>query len=132
MKEIDILIIVDTLGALSSGDLGANVYLVDTNKYFGSGHEGQEELQTACVNGQIINWRVTAISPSNDVNITNFTGQMITEKICVPEKEGLAQDVYWSGEVQTQGATGNYQYSVVLTFDGRSMTFDPFLIVKAS
>jgi hypothetical protein len=131
MKEIDILIVVDAMGALSSNDLGSNVYLIDTNKYFGSGGEGQEELQTACKNGQVINWRVSSISPSNDVEITGFTGQIIDQKICQPVQQGINQDIYWVGEVQTQGSTGNYQYSVTLTLDGRQMQFDPFLKVSA-
>ena len=130
MKAIEVLIVVDTLGALA-GSLQDNVYLVDTNKYMGSGNEGQVELKTACKDGQIIKWRVEAISPDNDVNITQFTGQIINQKVCVPQKQGLAGDVYWEGRVETQGSTGNYQYSVVLSIDGRSATFDPYLVVSA-
>jgi hypothetical protein len=130
MKQIDVLIIVDTLGAVTSGNLGQNTYMVDTNKHFGSGNEGQDELKTACENGQIINWRITSVSPSNDIEITGFTGQMVKSRICLPEKQGIGEDVYWAAEVQTQGQTGTWQYSVNVTINGKSMTFDPFLIVK--
>jgi hypothetical protein len=131
MKNVDILIVVDTLGALSSGDLGANVYLIDTNKYVGSGNEGQEELRTACQDGQIIKWRVSPVSPDNNAEISKFTGQIITDNVCNPVKQGIEGDVYWEGRVETRGTSATYQYSVQLTIDGRPMNFDPFLVVKA-
>ena len=129
MKVIDVLIVVDVVGALAQG-LQTNVYLVDTNKYVGSGSEGQVELKTACKDGQTICWRVTAISPSNDVEIVGFTGQMINEKVCVPTKEGTGNDVYWQGIVEARGVTGSQQYSVVVTCDSKQMTFDPYLEVQ--
>ena len=129
MKTIDVLIVVDTLGALAGG-LSNNVYLVDTNKHFGSGNEGQVELKTACKDGQVINWRVCSISPSNDVSITGFTGGIIEKKVCRPKQQGSDLDTYWEGMVETQGDKGEYQYSVVLDIDGMSKTFDPFLEVK--
>lgn len=131
MKNVDVLIVVDTLGALSSGDLGANVYLIDTNKYVGSGNEGQKELRTACKDGQIIKWRVSPVSPDNNAEINEFKGQIITENICNPVKQGIEGDVYWEGRVETHGKSATYQYTVQLTIDGRAMNFDPFLVVKA-
>lgn len=129
MKTLDVLIIVDALGAVSSGDLSGNVYLVDTNKYLGSWNEGQCELHSKCYDGQIIKWRVESISPDEDVNIVKFTGAMIDQKVCTPAKEGIEGDVYWEGRVQARGVTGSYQYSCVLSIDGKQMTFDPFLEV---
>lgn len=130
MKNIDILVVVDTLGATASGSLQNNVYLVDTNKYLGSWNEGQCELNTLCYDNQIIKWRVTPVSPDDDVEIVQFTGQMVDSKVCLPQKQGLAQDIFWEGAVETRGDVGNYQYSIVLTIDGKSMTFDPFLVVQ--
>lgn len=132
MKEIDVLIVVDTLGALASNNLTANVYLIDTNKYIGSGNEGQAELKTACADGQIIKWRVQAVSPSNDVNIVSFAGQMINQNICKPVKQGLTGDIFWEGRVESQGASATYQYNATLSIDGRAMTFDPYLVVTAA
>jgi len=128
MKTIDVLIVVDALGSLA-GKLQDNVYLVDTNKHIGSGHEGQAELRTACSDGQLIRWRVEPISPSNDVTISRFTGKMVEQKVCTPKREGSPDDEYWEGRVETQGSVGNYQYSVVLSIDGREQSFDPFLVV---
>jgi len=131
-NQINVLIIVDVEGALASGALDSNVYLVDTNKFFGSYSEGQEELVTSCKDGQIIIWSVTPINPGDDAEITGFTGQIIDQKICQPQQiTPVPGVVAWSGRVESQGATGRYQYSCTLSFDGRSMSFDPFLQVKA-
>jgi len=130
MKNIDVLIVVDALGAVSSGSLQSNVYLIDTNKYLGSWNEGQCELHTVCADGQIVNWRVAAVSKDNDVDIAGFVGQIINEKVCVPVRQGLAGEYFWEGRVETQGNVGSYQYSVNLSIDGKTMTFDPFLDVK--
>lgn len=133
MKEIDVLIVVDVEGALASGNLGQNVYLIDTNKFFGSGSEGQTELVTACADGQIIIWSVTPVDPGTDAEITGFTGEMVNKKICVPQQSNLPTgDSIWSARVESQGATGQFQYSCTISFDGKILTFDPFLNVKAA
>ncbi|OFX22891.1 MAG: hypothetical protein A2041_13080 [Bacteroidetes bacterium GWA2_31_9b] len=131
MKNVDVLIIVDTLGAVSSGNLSGNVYLIDTNKYLGSWNEGQCELHSKCYDGQILKWRVVSVTPENDVNLVQFTGGMIDNKVCLPLKQGIEGDVFWEGRVEAQamGGTGTFQYSCVLSIDGKSMTFDPFLEV---
>jgi hypothetical protein len=128
MNNIDVLIVVDTQGALA-GSLQDNVYLIDTNKHVGSGSEGQAELQTRCQDGQVINWSVTPLSPSEDVNITQFTGQRKNDRICVPQAVTALGVTYWTARVEAQGVTGQQQYSVELTMDGKTMSFDPFLII---
>lgn len=130
VNEINVLIVVDVEGALASGDLSSNVYLIDTNKFFGSYGEGQEELVTTCSDGQIIIWSVASVNPGDDVEITGFTGQMIDQKICLPKQSTLVTgETVWSGRVESQGSTAKYQYSCTLSFDGKAMTFDPFLNV---
>ena len=127
-NTVDILIAVDALGAASSGNLSDNVYMIDTNKHVGSGNEGKNELYTSCVDGQILKWRVVGISPSSDVSIHSFTGQMIKDGICNPRKQdAIPSDIYWEGMVESRGTTGNIQYSIVISIDGRQMSFDPFL-----
>lgn len=132
-KQINVLIVVDVVGALASGDLGANVYLIDSNKYCGSGNEGQQELVTACIDGQVINWSVASVDPGTDAELVGFTGQMVNQKICVPQQiTPVSGETYWAGRVESQGTVAQYQYSCTLSFDGKSMTFDPFINVKAS
>lgn len=130
MNELNIVIVVDAENALASNDLGSNVYLIDTNKYMGSGYEGKEELKTACQDGQVINWHVTGVSPSSNVSIYRFTGQMVNDKVCVPGAVNNINGTYWQGRVEAQGTTGIQQYSVVLDLDGRAMTFDPFIEIS--
>ncbi|AUG39229.1 hypothetical protein CXP47_04850 [Pseudomonas chlororaphis] len=133
MKQIDVLIVVDVDGALSTGSTGGlsqNVYLIDTNKYFGSGAEGQAELQTACTEGQFINWSVTGVSPSSAVQINRFTGQMVNDGVCKPRLVASPAGTYWQGQVEAQGFKGRQQYSVELTVEGTVMNFDPFLNIK--
>lgn len=127
---IYVLVVVDVEGALASGNLGSNVYLVDTNKYFGSSGEGQEELITNCTDGQIVAWSVSPINPGDNAVITGFTGQMVDDKVCLPQQTTVVTgETMWSARVESQGATAKYQYSCTLSFDGQSMTFDPYLNV---
>lgn len=130
MKKIEVLIVVDGAAALASGDLQSNVYLVDTNKYMGSGNEGQAELRTAIQDEQLIAWRVTPISQDNEVSIKGFVGQMIDQKICFPQKQGIDSDIFWEGRVEARGKKGNVQYSAVLVIDGKKMDFDPYLVIS--
>lgn len=130
MKKIEVLLVVDAAAALASSDLQSNIYLIDTNKYVGSKSEGQAELITTCEDGQLIAWRVVAISADNEVSIQEFTGQMVSDKICVPQKQGFDGDIYWEARVESQGATGQQQYNATLVLDGKQMTFDPFLDIK--
>jgi hypothetical protein len=133
MAQVDVLIVADVEGALASGDLQSNVYLIDTNKHAGSGGEGQAELYTACQDGQIITWNVVGVSPSSDVQITQFTGDMVNNNICVPTQVSTPDGNYWEGRVEARlspGGNETSQYSVVLTMDGKPMTFDPFLKIS--
>lgn len=130
---INVLIVVDVEGALASNDLGSNVYLIDSNKYFGSGNEGQQELITSCVDGQVIVWSVTPVNPGDDAEIVSFQGQAVTSKICVPQQITLPTGgTVWSGRVESQGVVAQYQYNCSLSFDGKTMTFDPYINVKSA
>lgn len=133
---IDVLVIVDVEGALAT-KLEENVYMIDTNKHIGSGAagsqgEGQMELETACVDNQVITWRITGVSPSSNVEIKEFTGQMVEEKICTPKLYTDAEGPYWQGAVEARGTTGRVQYSIVVVMDGHAESFDPFLMISAS
>lgn len=130
MNTISVLIVVDVEGALAQG-LPSNVYLVDTNKYVGSGNEGQAELVTACTNGDTINWTVAPVAPETSVSITAFTGGMVGG-VCTPQLVNAPGGSYWSGLVQAQQFTGQVQYSVTLSADGQTLTFDPFLQISAA
>lgn len=128
MNTIKIIIIVDALGTATSGSLLNNVYLIDTEKYLGSWNEGQCDLHTLTEDGQIIKWAVAAVSSDNQVAITGFSGQIIDQKVCVPSQQGISGDIFWEGMVEAQ--PGRYSYSVSLSIDGQSFSFDPYLEVQ--
>ena len=129
MNTIDILVVVDAHGAFDTCSLQDNVYLIDTNKHVGSYRQGTSELVTVCKDNQGIKWRVTSVSPECDIEIVQFTGQMVDTKVCNPQKQGPLQDIFWEGFVQARGVAGTYQYSAVLSINGKNMSFDPFLQV---
>jgi hypothetical protein len=130
MKKIEVLVVVDSVGALASGSLVNNVYVVDTNKFLGSWNEGQCDLHTLSQDQQSIRWSVVAISPDSEVAISSFDGDMLTKKVCVPVKTGTGTDVSWQGQVETQGGFGRFAYILHLSVEGTAMSFSPYLEVQ--
>ena len=128
MNIVNILIVVDTLSAASTGNLKDNVYLIDTEKYLGSWNEGQCDLHTLTEDGQIIKWTVTSITPENSVEIAEFSGSMINLKTCIPKKQGIEGDIFWEGIVEA--SPGRYSYTLALNIQGEIMTFSPYIEVQ--
>lgn len=124
MNRIDILIAVDVDGALASGSLEANVYLVDTNKYLGSWNQGQSTLQTVCQDGQELTWGVAPVDPATSVSIAGFSGQMVSAKLCQPMTDPLSGSGAWSGLVESQGQFASFPYTATLDLEGQQMSFD--------
>ena len=127
MKKIEILIVIDSAGALASGNLENNVYMVDTNQWLGSWNEGQCNLHTLCADQQLLCWRVEAISEDSEVSIADFNGTMIQDRVCVPRQAG---DGSWEGRVETQGGFGRYSYTATLAIDGNQLSFTPYVDVQ--
>ena len=126
MNTLSVLVVVDALGALSSGNLMDNVYLVDTNGFLGSWQEGTDALHTLCQDGQILRWYATGVSARSQIAIAGFSGPMVDQGLCVPVYSGAAGD-YWTGQVQSRGSFGAYSYCINLTLDGTAMQFSPNL-----
>ena len=129
MKQISILIVVDSLSALATNQLQKNVYLVDSNQYLGSWQEGTDQLHTLCQDGQHIIWRAQAISPSNNVEISSFSGDALSQKICNPVRHDSIGQTSWDAQIQTRGSIGSYPYTISLSIDGRNLQFSPYLKV---
>lgn len=135
MKNVSILIVVNVESAIADiGNLGNYVYMVDNSdgSMSGTSGEGGHELCTACKDGEAINWSVVPVCPTNDVEIVSFTGEMVNNKVCLPqsvtEPDG---DVFWQGVVEARLSPGSQpvtqQYSVVLSMSGLQGSFDPYL-----
>lgn len=81
MSTVDVLMMVDVEGALASGNLSENIYLVDTNGYLGSYNEGQDELSTKLHNGDTVVWSVAPIDPGTNATIASFSGTAVSDQI---------------------------------------------------
>ncbi|WP_375280809.1 hypothetical protein [Pseudooctadecabacter sp.] len=133
MAQVNILMMVDVEAALASGQLGQNIYLVDTNKHLGSDREGQDELITDLHIGDTVVWSVASIDPGQNVTIESFEGTAVTDKTITPVQSPLSAGV-WESKFQPPGGSvgQSYQYNATLKFNGdTSLTFDPFLTVVA-
>ncbi len=131
MAKVDVLMMVDVEGALSSGNLSSNIYLVDTNKYLGSYREGQTELVTKLNTGDTVVWSVASIDPGSDVTIKSFSGTAVNDQYIAPVQDPLSAGV-WESKFQPPGGSvgKSYQYNATLKFDDmKELTFDPFLVV---
>lgn len=131
MSSVNVLVAVDVEGALTSGNLGQNVYMVDTNKYAGSGAEGTSELQTKLSIGDIVTWTVAPIDPGTNVSISSFSGTAVSDGYINPVQDPLSAKAFES-KFQPPGGSASgtsYQYTMTLSFEGKNMTFDPYLIV---
>ena len=128
MGKINVLVVVDALGAGTSGSLKDNVYLVDTEKYLGSWNEGQNDLHTLTEDGQFICWSVVSVNTGSDVDINSFSGQMVDQKICCPSRQGIEGDYVWEGRIES--SPGRYPYTVSLSIDGNILSFTAYLEVQ--
>lgn len=129
MNVINVVVCVDVEGALSSGSLQENVYLVDTNKYIGSWQQGTSALHTVCQDGQVVSWWVAPVDPGSAADISGFSGPMIDAKTCVPRLNPLADPAAWAGQVQARGAPGTWPYTLALSLSGKAMSFTATLKV---
>ena len=103
--------------------------MADTNKFLGSWLEGSDQLHSVCQDGQLLEWRAVSVSPENEVNITGFSGEMVSSKICTPSQQGITGDFFWEGQVETKGEFASYAYTVTLGINASPMSFSPFLKV---
>lgn len=127
MNRIDILIVVDVVGALAAGTLQGYIYMVDSNKYLGSWQEGLSTLNTVCQSSQLLTWSVTSVDPVSDVCITGFSGLMVDSKVCLPAQDPFLGSTVWSGRVETHGAFASYGYTMTLTMGRSQMSFSASL-----
>lgn len=130
MSTVNILMMVDAEAALASGDLQSNIYLVDTNKYLGSGSEGEAELVTKLHIGDTVVCSVASIDPGSEIAIDSFGGVAVSDGYITPVPNPLSTAVWQSKFAPPGGSEGtSFQYNATLKFNGtRTLTFDPFLV----
>jgi hypothetical protein len=132
MSTVCVLIAIDVEGALSSSSLSNNLYMMDTDKFQGSSGEGTAALVTKLAIGDTIIWSVAPIDPNTNVQIKGFTGQAVDNKYIKPVQNPLSP-TDWLSKFQPPGSANpgdRFQYTLVFSFEGHEMTFDPYLMVK--
>jgi hypothetical protein len=120
MQAINIVTVVDVIGALSTGTLRNNIFMIDN----GAGSEGQGTalLQTACYPGQLVNWSVHAIDVQTPVLIraiellhpASRSGENGPGFSPQPGVGGEPEWHYWRGLVPWGMPAGRYQYRLTL------------------
>jgi hypothetical protein len=130
MAAVEVLIAVDVAGALSSGSLNNNIYMMDTSGYLGSTGEGTNELQTRVTNAEIITWSVRPIDPATNVTVQSWGGNAVANGNIAPAFDQTTNS--WSAQFMPTppyAAGQSYQYNATLQFNGsETLGFDPFLV----
>jgi hypothetical protein len=125
MSTVNILVAVNVGQAIATGDLGSNIFMMDTNGYLGSGGGGSSELQTTCFNGDTLVWSVVSIDPNETVSILAFSGAAIPNTVN-PAQYPQFNGTVWGGRVNQPGQ--RVQYSITLLLENKvHLTFDPFI-----
>lgn len=160
IPQINILSVVDVIGALSSGTLRQSLFIVDNHPancskpLLEANPPGGRQSQTICSSGQasqrlvthvtygqVLNWQVTAIDLQTDAQIKNITffqnGKPITAKDTPCAKlgrYGAPSGEYWAGVVNTSKAIapGNYQYKIEFSLEGKLMIMEEFSMINVS
>lgn len=129
---LHILVVVDQFGTMSTGNLAANIYLIDSNKNAQSTNEGTNHLITKCKRGQRLYWTITGLDQGLPVHIEGFTGCVGLQGnsgVIVP----VQKDMFfhqWEGQIPITAPTGKHAYSYVIRIGAMRYTYDPYLDIQ--
>jgi hypothetical protein len=126
MIKYDILVVVNVAKAQRENSLSGNLWMVDTNRNNMSQNEGSNELVTACSPGSKLVWTVTPIDADLNVSITGFSGSAVTGGILTPRQDSDGWSSHVNGVTHSNYRTSG-QYTMTLSVNGTSLTFDPFI-----
>jgi len=129
MQPINIVVMVDSIAALSKGTLKDNVHLIDDHPL--SQGKGTAMLRTACCPGQWLRWKVLAVDVQSPAVIAGIDFLPWDD---VPEVSGVDPDVdryvmprwrAWTGLVPCDTPPGRYRYRLALQMGsgGQSVIF---------
>lgn len=140
IPQIIIISVADVIGALSSGTLKNNLFMMDnrrTNRP--SVGIGTDALTTNATYTQVINWHVMAIDFQTDVQINkiifyqNGTPVTATDTPCARlQKYGAPSGHYWAGVINYQALvpSGAYQYLIEFNIGRKIITADSFSTIN--
>ena len=128
-QPISVNAVVDVVGALATGGLSGNLYLLDTNRRNGSTGIGTEELKTMVKKGDQLVWTVLPLECEAYVSIHNI---LIDKALCEPEhKTYPGTDIsYWIGDVKKDVKVAPYhiQFKVGTRVDPMTTPIAPCLV----
>ena len=128
-QPIAIMAVVDMVGALATGSMSGNLYLLDTNGANGSTGLGTEELKTEVKKGDQLHWTVLPLECEAYVSIDDI---LIDKELCEPQQKTYpGTDVtYWVGTIKkdVDVAPYNIKFKVGTRVDPMTTTSTPFLV----
>lgn len=159
IPQLNILCVVDVIGALSSGSLRRCLFMVDnhpancgptlaahppggrSSQGIGSSGLGTHALTTHTTFGQVLNWHVTGVDFQTDVRIEKITFLKNGEPITARDtpcarlgRYGAPSGEYWAGVVNAPPAiqAGEYGYKIEFFMNGRMMVTDDLSTITVS
>ena len=120
MRTTTILSLVDVIGALSSGSLQDNVYLMDDNRPQGAPRDATGTLATSVRAGDTLMWTDLQMEFETDISLLGVWG--IPPDVCVPVRVLLpgTDVVYWQGTV-LRDFSGTVPYWLDFSVEGVPM-----------
>jgi len=135
LAQLNIVTLVDVIGALSSGQLEGNFYIADNSRSARSSGQGTPGLITGTTYAQVLNWHVWAIDVQSSVHIEGIhfyrNGELITDADtpCAKLKKfGAPSGDYWAGVINVSSLIegGLYQYKIDYNLHGKIMRGETF------
>jgi len=113
-NQVNVIIMVDSIGALVSQSLEGNCFMVDDGPYY-SKNKGSLNLATRCVPNQTIHWTVKAVDVQTPVSIKEISFES-NYLLDYPKVETQNLDtLVWNGIVPFVGTSPvTYNYKIVL------------------
>ena len=139
MPTVNVAVVIHVETAItqaSNGVITTGLYMIDTTGYVGtSSGEATNELKTTVNTGSVLVWTPYPVDPGTNVVISAVTGNAVSNQVfqklstsnMTPAGQAYASCVINSGA--TAGVTT--QYSLSLTMNGVTYTYDPYVYVAS-
>jgi hypothetical protein len=128
-QPIAIMAVVDIVGALATGSMKGNLYLLDTNRANGSTGLGTEELKTEVKKDDQLHWTVLPLECEAYVSIDDI---LIDKELCEPQQKTYpGTDItYWIGTIKKDVDVAPYhiKFKVGTRVDPMITASTPFLV----
>jgi hypothetical protein len=118
MQPVNILIVVDTIAALSMGTLEGCIHLTDDSWY--SQDKGTMKLKSVCRRGQPVNWTVVAVDVQSPAVLAGIDfvdgGAPVISGGIDPHPDRYVQPRWrtWSGIIRCDTGIGLHRYRLAI------------------